>query len=105
MEVLIMVQLREILNKLSPDLGFGEKILDYDIGDYDFDTVNQPSVFVHEYTNSNNPNIKLRIKDDFPLRIVVLDKKGDTTYGTTWNGYKQIKWKKKDGGPIEHIEE
>jgi len=73
--------------------------------DYEFDTVKQTSTFVHEYTNTLNPNIKLRIKDDFPLRIVTLNKKGNTTYGTTYNGDKQIKWKQKDDGPIEKIKE
>lgn len=100
-----MVQLRKIIEKLGPDLGFSDHILDYEIGDYEFDTVKQTSTFVHEYTNTLNPNIKLRIKDDFPLRIVTLNKKGNTTYGTTYNGDKQIKWKQKDDGPIEKIKE
>lgn len=39
-----MVQLREIFDKLGPDLGFADKILDYDIGDYDFDTMEQTSI-------------------------------------------------------------
>lgn len=92
-----MVQLREILNKLGPDLGFSDKILDYDVGDYYFDTVNQTDIFSHEYTSSNNPHIKLRIKDDFPLRIVVLKKNGDVVYGTTFNGIEEIKWKRENG--------
>lgn len=92
-----MVQLREILDKLGPNLGFSDNILDYDVGDYDFDTVNQTDIFSHEYTNSNNPNIKLRIKDDFPLRIAVIEKKGDVIYGTTFNGIEEIKWKRENG--------
>lgn len=101
-EVENMVQLREIFDKLGPDMGFSDKILDYDVGDYEFDTMEQTSIFVHEYTNSKNPNIRLRIKDDFPLRIVMMEKKGNVTYGTTWNGDKQVKWKE-EGGHIEHI--
>ena len=91
-----MVQLREILDKLGPNLGFSDKLLDYDICDYDFDTVKQTGIFSHEYTNSNNPNIKLRIKDDFPLRIVVFEKKEDVVYGTTFNGSEEIKWKREN---------
>lgn len=103
MDVLNMVQLRQILNKLSPELKFSDHVLDYDIGEYDFDTVEQKDIFAYEYTNSKNPNIKLRIKDDFPFRIIVIEKKDDTLYGTTWNGEKQINWEEKDEKLIKRI--
>ena len=47
-----MVKLRKIIEKLGPDLGFSDHLLNYEIGNYDFDTVKQTSTFVHEYTNT-----------------------------------------------------
>lgn len=68
--------------------------MNYELGDYDFDTFKETSIFTYEFTNSKNPNIQLRIKDDFPFRVVIVDKKDGVIYGTTWNGFEEIKWKK-----------
>lgn len=32
-----------------------------------------------------------------------MEKKGNVTYGTTWNGDKEVKWKKEEGGHIEDL--
>lgn len=97
----IMVQVKQILEKLSPDLKYGDNIMDIELGDVDFDTFNQKGYFFYVYTNSKNPDIELRIKDDFPFRVVLLKRNGNVTYGTTWNGFKKHEWKEVDGNIID----
>lgn len=99
-----MVKLKEILEKLSPDLKFGEKIMNLELGDVDFDTFHDDNDgWIYEFSNSKNSNIKLRIRDDFPFRIVLMKRKGDIIHGTTSNGDESHEWTEEDQERIEQI--
>lgn len=99
-----MVKLKEILEKLSPELRYGEPVMNMELGNVDFDTFTDANdKWVHEFSNSTNPDIKLRIKDDFPFRAVLMEKKGNILHGTRWNGQKSITWTENNPKYIKEI--
>ncbi|AWX31841.1 hypothetical protein [Methanosphaera sp. BMS] len=87
-----MVKIKDILEKLSPHLSYGEAIMNIELGDVDFDNFKQEGDFFYVFSNSKNPNIRLRIKEDFPFRVVLIKREGNSAYGTTWNGIESITW-------------
>lgn len=97
-----MVKLREILAKLSPELKYGEAIMNIELGNVDFDTFTDDE-WIYIFSNTKNPNIKLRISDDFPFRVVLMKREGNAIHGTTWNGMKSHIWTEDDEEMMEKI--
>ena len=81
-----MVKLKDILEKLSPHLKYGESVMNMELGDVDFDTFKKKGDFFYIFSNSKNPDIQLRLKEDFPFRVVLVKRSGNTAYVTTSNG-------------------
>ena len=99
-----MVQLKDIFSKLTPHLHFSDNLMNIEIGDYEFDKVKKTGEFSYEYSNSKNPNVKLRFRDDFPIRIVLMEKKNGVIYGTTWSATSSINWTEEVGGPRDYFD-
>lgn len=95
-----MVKLREVLEKLGPDFGFPEDTLEHDVGDIDFDGVYEVGG-VYDYVNSKEPNIRLRIIDDFPFRVMTFYKKDDVLYIKSFNGVEVVEYIEKDNRRIK----
>lgn len=87
-----MVKVKDILEKLSPHLEYGDAIMNIDLGDVDFDTFQQKGDFFYVFSNSKDQNIRLRLKEDFPFRVVLVKKSGNVARGTTWNGVESVTW-------------
>ena len=98
-----MVKVKDILEKLSPHLSYGECIMNIELGNVDFDTFKKTGEFYYIFSNSENPDIQLRLKEDFPFRVVLIKREGKIAHERSWNGMESHDWIEENEELIERL--